>query len=130
MLLRHALKANSLFSAASGSVLVIAGPWLASVVGVGPGWLYRSIGVGLVLYGIGLWHNAKRTDINLTEVRWALAMDWLWVIGSAALVLLVPTINDAGVWIVVVVGLIVADFAVVQGLGMRRLRKQPRQRVA
>ncbi len=110
--------------------MALGGPWLASVVGVGPGWLYRSIGVGLVLYGIGLWHNGNRSEINLTEVRWALAMDWLWVIGSAAVVLLAPTINDAGVWIVGIVGLIVADFAVVQGLGMRRLRKHPRPRVA
>ncbi len=130
MLLRYALKANSLFSTASGLVLALGGPWLASVIGVGPAWLYRSIGVGLVLYGIGLWLNANRTEINLTEVRWALAMDWLWVIGSAAVVLLAPTINDAGVWIVGIVALVVADFAVVQGLGMRRLRKHPRRRVA
>ncbi len=86
--------------------------------------------MGLVLYGIGLWRNANRTEINLTEVRGALAMDWLWVIGSAAVVLLAPTINDAGVWIVGIVALVVADFAVVQGLGMHRLRKHPRPRGA
>ncbi len=130
MLLRYALTANSLFSTASGLVLALGGPWLASVVGVGPGWLYRAIGVGLVLYGIGLWRNANRTEINLTEIRWGLAMDWLWVIGSAAVVLLAPTINEAGVWIIGIVGLVVADFAVVQGLGMRRLRKHPHPGVA
>ncbi len=110
--------------------MALAGQWLASVVGVGPGWLYRSIGVGLVLYGIGLWINANRTEINLTEVRWAVAMDWLWVIGSVAVVLFASTINEAGVWIIGIVGLVVADFAVVQGLGMRRLRQHPRPRVA
>ena len=123
MLLRYALKANSLFSTASGLVLALGGPWLASVVGVGPGWLYRAIGVGLVLYGIGLWVNAKRAEIDLTEVRWALAMDWLWVIGSVALVLLAPTINQAGVWIIGIAGVVVADFAVMQWLGMRRLHE-------
>lgn len=111
-------------------VLAIRGPWLASVVGVGPGWLYRSIGMGLILYGIGLWINARRIEINLTEVRWAVAMDWLWVIGSVAVVLLAPTINEAGVWIIGIVGWVVADFAVVQGLGLRRMRKDPRPHVA
>ena len=130
MLLRYALTANSLFSTASGLVLALGGPWLASVVGVGPGWLYRLIGAGLVLYGIGLWINANRTEINLTEVRWAVAMDWLWVIGSVAVVLFAPTINEAGVWIIGIVGLVVADFAVVQGLGLRRLRRDPRPHVA
>ena len=122
MLLRYALRANSLFSTTSGLALTLGGPWFASVVGVGPGWLYRAIGVGLVLYGIGLWSNANRSEINLTEVRWALAMDWLWVIGSVAVVLLAPAINEAGVWIVGIVGVVVADFAVVQWLGMRRVR--------
>ena len=123
MLLRYALTANSVFSTASGLTLAIGGPWIASVVGVGPGWLYRTIGVGLVLSGAGLWRNAGRAEIDLTEVRWAVAMDWLWVIGSVALVLLAPTINRAGVWVVGVVGVVVADFAVVQVLGMRQLRK-------
>ena len=122
MLLRYALIANSLFSTTSGLVLALAGPWLASVVGVGPGWLYRTIGVGLVLYGIGFWGNAKRSEINLAEVRWALAMDGLWVVASVSVVLLTPSINQAGVWIIGIVGLVVGGFAVVQGLGMRRLR--------
>ena len=103
--------------------MALGGPWLASVVGVGPGLLYRFIGVGLVLYGIGLWRNANRTEIDLTEVRWALAMDWLWVIGSVAVVLLAPTINEAGVWIIGTVGMVVGDFALLQWLGMRRVRE-------
>ena len=126
MLLQYALKANSLFSAVSGLVLALGASWLAPVIGVGPGWLYRAIGVGLALNALGLWHNASRAEINLTEVWWAVVMDWLWVIGSGALVVLAPTITTAGVWIVLIVALIVADFAVLQGLGIRKLRTHPR----
>ena len=130
MLLRYALKANGLFSTASGLALVLGGAWLAAVVGVGPGWLYRAIGVGLVFFGLGLLRNSTRPEINLAEVQLAVAMDWLWVVGSTVLVLLAPGMSTTGVWIVAIVGLVVADFAVIQGLGMRRLRKPARPGVA
>ena len=109
---------------------MLGGGGLAALVGVGPGWLYRAIGAALVFFGFGLLRNSRRAEIDLAEVQLAVAMDWLWVVGSAVLVLLAPGVSNTGGWIVAIVGLVVADFAVIQGLGMRRLRKRARPGVA
>jgi hypothetical protein len=45
----------------------------------------------------------------------------LWVVGSAALLLAAPDLfNRLGQWLVALVALVVADFALVQYVGLRR----------
>ncbi len=121
--LRTALWANAVFSALSGAVLAagsgVLGPWL----GIPPAVL---VGVGLALlpWAFLLHRNAGRPEPSRAEARLAVAGDVMWVLGSVAVLVLDPLgLTAAGKVAVVVVALMVADFAIWQSIGLGRLRR-------
>jgi hypothetical protein len=129
-LLRRTLWANAVFSVISGAVLVaFAGPFAAlatdaplSVAGLELAIVFELLGLGVVAFGTLAGWSASRETLPRGWAQAIFAADVAWVAGSA-LALLVPgawsTIGIAGI---VVVALIVADIAVLEYLGLRRLR--------
>lgn len=124
-LLRRALKLNAGFSALSGMALIVAFAPLGRLIGVELPWLYVPLGFALLLFALGLLRNARRPEINRTEARLAVFMDVAWVVGSAALLLLpgLP-LTGAGRWLIALVADVVALFALLQWLGLRRLARE------
>lgn len=129
-LLRRTLWTNAVFSVISGAVLIaFAGPFAAlatdvplSVAGLELAIVFELLGLGVVAFGALAGWAASRGTLPRGWAQAIFAADVAWVAGSA-LVLLVPgawsTIGIAGI---VVVALIVADIAVLEYLGLRRLR--------
>ncbi|MFW6096501.1 MAG: hypothetical protein ACOC9Z_00405 [Chloroflexota bacterium] len=121
-LLQRVMRANALFSAISGAILVFTAPALARLMGIPWPLALTITGVLLLAYGPALWTLAGRAD----KVAWpgwlAVILDVLWVAGSAGLVFggWLP-LTTAGIWIIVVLADIVAVFAVLQFIGIRRL---------
>jgi hypothetical protein len=120
--LRTALRANAAFSALSGLVLAagsgVLGPWLGI-----PQATLVVVGVALLPWALLLHRSAARPAPSTAEARLAVAGDLAWVAGSAAVLLLDPIgLTTAGKVAVVVVALLVADFAVWQAIGLGRLR--------
>ncbi|MCG8460577.1 MAG: hypothetical protein MI919_30215 [Holophagales bacterium] len=128
--LRTALFANAGFSTVTATTLLLASDSVAGFTGI-PGAELRMVGVDLGLFALGLFALLTR-DLTRTWVRAVvlavIALDVLWVIGSAALLLAPNSLTVAGQWTVGVVACVVADFALFQGLGWRGMGRELAER--
>lgn len=125
-LLRRAMQADALVSGGSGLLLALLPGPLSALIGFSrPGFLLAT-GLGLIGYAIWLLFSARRPAVNLWMGRTAIALNVLWVAGSIILLLAVPELfNSLGHWLVGIVAAIVADFAIIQYLGLRRAARAP-----
>ena len=128
-LLRRTLWGNAVFSVISGAVLVACATPFAgwatheplSVAGLDLAIVFELLGLGVVLFGALCGWAASRETLPRGLARVIFIADIAWV-GASVLVLVLPAawtgIAIAGI---VVVALIVADIAVLEYLGLRRL---------
>ena len=122
-LLRTALRGNGLFSAVSGAMMVVASRPLAEFIGLAWPSALLILGIILLLYALDLFWFTRRATISLTFAWVAIVLDVAWVMGSVALLLADPLgFTVAGKWFVGLMAEAVALFAVVQWLGVRRLK--------
>jgi hypothetical protein len=128
-LLRHTLWGNAVFSVISGAVLAaFAGPFArtaahgpVSVLGLDLAIVFELLGVGVIAFGALCAWVASRETLPQAWARVIFAADLAWVAASV-LVLAVPaTWSMAGFVGIGVVALIVADLAILEYLGLRRL---------
>jgi hypothetical protein len=122
LFLRRSLLANAAFSGLSGLVFVIAAGPIARGIGLGDPVTLVIVGGSLVLFALGLARNARRPVVSLVEARIAIALDVLWVAGSAVL-LLASLLNAAGNWAAAVLADFVLAFAICQFIGLRRAER-------
>lgn len=80
------------------------------------------LAVSLIVYAVVLWSNAHRPKIKTTDAWVAVIMDVVWVVGSYALILIVP-FSVGGKWLVALLAELVLAFAILQCLGIRKIRK-------
>lgn len=122
-LLRRALVGNVIFSAVSGTVLIVASGWLSDVTGLTPGWLPAAIGVGVLLWAVDVGWIARKEVLDLRQAKFVIAGDLAWVaVSYAVLIFGLVNLTTAGAWTVGILAEIVGLFAIVQYLGLRRLR--------
>jgi len=121
-LLKKALAGNALFSVASGVVILLANRRLVRFLGLPDKVSLAILGVSLIVYAAILLFNARRPKIELTDAWVAVILDVIWVGGSYALILVVP-FSVGGKWVVALVAELVLAFAILQLLGIRRIRK-------
>lgn len=127
-LLRRTLWGNAVFSIASGAILAIfAGPFAGAaahapvtVMNLDLAIVLELLGLGVIGFGALCAWVASRPTLPQAWARVIFAADLAWVAGSA-LVLLMPSWTAAGIAGIVVVALIVADLAILEYLGLRRL---------
>ncbi|ALA56880.1 hypothetical protein [Nitrospira moscoviensis] len=114
-LLRHSLRANAWFSGLSGLLFLLAAHPVATFLGLDAPWMVRALGPGLLVYALWLGFISRRSTPDCREVWSAIALDGVWVIGSALLLLgeLLP-LSTSGLWAIGIVADIVACFAVLQ----------------
>ena len=114
------MRANAAFSAASGVAAVILAAMSETPLGVNR-WLLGAIGLGLIGYGVQLYAWAGSPRLVKPGARLATAADALWVLGAVVLLTWFPdAMSTAGRWTLGLASLAVADFAVMQFLGLRR----------
>lgn len=121
-LLRRALLADSVVTCSSGLLMTLAASPLGSLF-ILPTDLLRLTGVSLLPYTAAVSYVATRADIPRRGAWTIVGLNLLWAIAS--LLLLVTGWVDpstAGVVFVIAQALIVAAFADVQFLGLRRSR--------
>ncbi len=119
-LLRMSLLSNALFSTVSGVAFIVASGPIAAAIGLPYPGILVAIGVSLLLFAAGLFTNARRDNVNLTEARVAVALDFAWVVGSAV-VIAAGVLNTTGNWAVAMVADLVLAFAILQYVGIRRM---------
>lgn len=128
-LLRRTLWGNAAFSVLSGAVLVaFAGPFAraaahapVSVLGLDLAILLELLGVGVVAFGALCAWVASRPELPQGLARFIFVADIGWVAASALVLALPAAWTTAGIAAIVVVALIVADFVILEYLGLRRI---------
>jgi len=128
-LLRRTLWGNAVFSVISGAVLVaFAGPFAnwathepVSVAGLDLAIVFELLGLGVVLFGALCGWAASRETLPQGVVRLIFAADIAWVAGSVLVLMLPAAWTGMGIAGIAVVALIVADLAILEYLGLRRL---------
>ena len=123
--LKKALTGNAVFSVVSGVAILFANRWLVKFLGLPEKVSLAILGVSLIVYAAILWFNARRPKIKTTDAWVAVIMDVIWVVGSYALIFAVP-FSVGGKWVLALVAELVLAFAVLQWLGIRRIRKSER----
>ena len=128
-LLRRTLWGNAAFSVISGATLAIfAGPFAraatdapVSVLGLDLAILFELLGVGVVAFGALCAWIASRPELPQGLARFIFAADIAWVAGSVLVLALPASWTTAGIAGIVVLALIVADLAILEYLGLRRM---------
>ena len=125
-LLRKALMGNALFSTLSGLTILFAQSWVLRILGLAQTVNLLILGIGLLLFAATLVINARRQQVKISDAWIAVWADLVWVLGSYALIFVVP-FSTGGKWVVGVVAELVLVFAVLQFVGIRRIRRQSEQ---
>lgn len=128
-LLRRTLWGNAVFSVIFGAVLIaFAGPFATiateaplSVAGLDLAIVFELLGLGVVAFGVLAGWTASREILPRSLARTIFAADIAWVAGSALVLMLPASWSALGIAGIAVVALIVADIAVLEYLGLRRL---------
>ena len=128
-LLRRTLWGNAAFSVVSGATLAIfAGPFAkaaahapVTVLGLDLAIAFELLGLGVVAFGALCAWVASRETLPRGLARLIFLGDVAWVVGSILVLALPATWTTAGVAGIVVLAVIVADVAILEYLGLRRL---------
>ena len=128
--LRTALAGNAAFSLLSGAVFLLAPETIASTLGIDQVWAVQLLGPGLVAFALWVAHLAASPRPGPIRVLVTIAMDLGWVLGSAALLLVVGTqLTTTGVWIIAGIAALVGLLATWQLVGLARMyRPDPASR--
>lgn len=123
VLLRRTLAVNATFSGASGVALIVFSGPLDRFMDLGLPWLLIAVGAGLLGFAALIALNLRRPQLSRAEAWLTSASDLAWVAGSAIVVFAFPDLlSTGGKWLVGLVAVGVADFALLQGLGLRRAK--------
>ena len=118
-LLRNSLIGNALFSILSAVTILGSGHYLAEFLGLREHFTLTILAIGLIGYACILLVNARRPQIKLGDAWTVVVLDAVWVLGSYALIFVVP-FTSGGEWLIVAVAEVVFCFALLQSLGIRR----------
>lgn len=118
-LLSQILAGNAGFGAVTGVILVVGAIPLSRWLGI-PTWIAVAIGVGLLPFSFAVAVVARRP--RRSTVRLVVAADLAWVAGAALVILGFPkSMSASGLWVLGMVTVAVADFALLQTVGLRRM---------
>jgi len=128
-LLHRTLWGNAVFSVVSGAVLAaFAGPFAkiaahgpVALLGLDLAIVFELLGIGVIAFGALCAWVASRETLPQAWARVIFAADIAWVAGSVLVLALPATWTMAGFIGIVAVALIVADFVILEYLGLRRL---------
>jgi hypothetical protein len=122
-LLRYAVRGDAIITAATGAICLADAQPLATFLGIQPPLALQILGAVLVLYGAFLFYTAAQTQISRRIVIAAIALDLIWIIDSA--ILLVSgwlPLTSAGMWTIGLLAAAVVVLAELKFFGLRRLR--------
>jgi hypothetical protein len=102
--------------------MILAGHWVVRLLGLPEAVNLLTMGISLLAFAVTLVVFARKKPIKLLDAWIAVILDIAWVIGSYPLLFVVP-FSTNGKWIVGIVAEVVMLFALLQWLGIRRIRR-------
>ena len=120
-LLNTGITANAVFTSLSALILILFSGPIAKYMGLSNPQILAAVGVVLALYVPFLVWTARKFPVP-RALAWAIIeLDLLWVAGSAVLIFTeFAGLTSGGKWVLAIVADIVAAFAVVQYIGLRK----------
>jgi pimeloyl-ACP methyl ester carboxylesterase len=113
--------ANAAFSALSGILLTLRGSRIAAFLGLHPPVTLWPAGLTLLLFAAYVSAVARKSEPKIGATHAIIIADALWVVGSMILVAFGP-LSVGGNAAVAIVALVVLSFAVLQSLGIPKVR--------
>jgi len=120
--LRRSLQLDGIASGLCGVLLLAAASPISALMGLADPSIARLLGAFLMIYAAALLYNAARATISRREAVAAVVLNAGWVLGSA-LVILAGPLTPVGNLAVAAVAAAVVLFAVMEIVGLRRLRE-------
>ena len=120
--LRRSLQLDGVASGLCGALLLLAAQPISTLLGLSTSGVARVVGGLLVVYAAALLWNAHRPIVSRGEALLAVALNAAWVLGSLVVVVDGP-LTLIGNAAVAAVAAAVLGFAVLEVLGLRRLRE-------
>lgn len=122
-LLRNALLGNSVFSFLSGLDFVLFSRPVATFLGLSSPVLIFVLGLILIGYAYIVFTQARAEPLDPSFAWAAILADVLWVIASAVLIFTdLVAFTPAGKWGIAIIADVVLVFAILQYVGLRRIR--------
>ena len=117
--LKNTIKANAIFSSISGTLLILFPGVFADLMQVNNNLVFTIIGVGLILFVFLLIYVSTTKNINRNLVKLIIVQDWIWVLGSAILLLFNPFgISIYGNILIALIAVVVMLFAITQATNL------------
>lgn len=121
-LLRNSLRANGAFSTLSGLAFTLGSGAIAGAIGLTDPRVLLAVGAGLLGFAGFLFFLSSRPEIPTATAMQIVWADLAWVIGTVPLVAL-GLLNGTGTIAALAIADVVLVFAVLQYLGVRRVRR-------
>jgi len=118
ILLADAMSANALFSGLTGAALVLGAPWLDGVLDLHAA-ILAGLGVGLVGFAVVILAVLAQPTVIRQAARITIVADIAWVV-AAGVVIATDLLPAAAAGPLVASTVVVAGFAIVQTVGLRR----------
>ena len=123
--LQRALLGNAAFSGLSGLFMVVAAGPISQFLGLGNPLILTIVGIVLLLYMPFLVWLANQSPVPTWMAWLVIDLDVLWVIGSLILIFSsLDPITTGGKWAIAITADIVAIFAILQYVGLRRQQRE------
>lgn len=121
--LQNVLRANAIFSTVSGLVFIFFASSLATLLGIVNPMILAGLGVLILPFALYVYKMSTMDALNSKLVWVIIELDTFWVAASAVLLLtnLVP-LTTAGKWVVGLSAAIVAVFAILEYVGLRKAK--------
>ena len=120
--LRRSLQIDGVTSGLCGLLLVADAVSISALIGLTRVDLARAVGALLIVYAAALLWNGARATVSRGGAVAAVVLNAAWVAGSAALILAGP-LTGLGNLAVAAVAVVVLLFAVLEAVGLARLRR-------
>ena len=121
-LLRRALKANAIFTSLSGLALLLLSDPIGGLLGYSNAIFYQILGIGFIAFAGYVYYLSQREEVDVKGSYGIVLADGLWVIGSVIVLLAFPAMPVAGKWAVGFIAEIVLIFAILEFIGVRRIK--------
>ena len=122
-LLRNTLKGNALFSIISAVAAIAGAAPLADFMGLREPVALAIVGVVLAAHAAILWWGAAQATISRWLAWYAIEGDVGWIIATIILLIVDPWFfSTGGKWLLAGIADVVAVFAILQYIGLRRNR--------